>query len=181
MSKATKDAIAFLINHGAHTSGHSGRGLLDHLQGTRALLVKWGAEDTTCDAGLFHSVYGTESYRHVTLPLDLRRSVAALIGTEAETLAYVFGAKTKESFMANADRDDSFTIHDRFAQIDIPLAPEQFRALSEVFVANTVEQAPQIDEKRILSVQQRYDWVCAHVSATAQAAFRGMTGRSDRP
>jgi hypothetical protein len=39
---------------------HSERGLLQHLLGTHALLGDWGARTALCDAGLFHSVYGTE-------------------------------------------------------------------------------------------------------------------------
>jgi hypothetical protein len=44
----------------ANTEGmqHSDRGLLDHLFGTRQLLVEWEARAALCDAGLFHSVYG---------------------------------------------------------------------------------------------------------------------------
>ena len=34
---------------------------LSHLLGTRRLLVEWGERPAVCDAGLFHSAYGTEN------------------------------------------------------------------------------------------------------------------------
>ena len=105
------EVIAFLTAHGAGAAGHSYRVLLDHLRGTRALLSQWGAREAVQDAGLFHSVYGTETYRHVTLPLDLRGQVRALIGEEAEGLAYVFGAMTKESFLENEGVTEAYLLN----------------------------------------------------------------------
>jgi hypothetical protein len=43
---------------------HSGRSLLDHLVGTRQLLVDGGARPPVCNAGLIHFVYGTRAGRH---------------------------------------------------------------------------------------------------------------------
>ena len=39
---------------------------LSHLLGTRRLLVEWGERPALCDAGLFHSAYGTEYFPHTT-------------------------------------------------------------------------------------------------------------------
>ncbi len=61
---------------------------LSHLIGTRRLLVQWGCRPALCDAGLFHSVYGTE-YFEPEHPAR-RDEVQALIGAEAERLAWLW-------------------------------------------------------------------------------------------
>lgn len=43
-----------------------------------------------CDAGLFHSIYGTVHFRHQSWPLSDRASIVQVIGDEAEGLAYLF-------------------------------------------------------------------------------------------
>lgn len=67
--------LMFLRHHGADAMGHSHQTLLAHLCGTYALLHAWGQPAHVCDAGLFHSVYGTEVYRQVALPTTLRPEV----------------------------------------------------------------------------------------------------------
>src|SRR5579885_269454 len=61
---------------------------LSHLIGTRRLLASWGARPALCDAGLFHSVYGTE-YFEPDRTAD-RESVTAIIGAEAERIAWLW-------------------------------------------------------------------------------------------
>src|SRR5689334_2977005 len=58
---------------------------LSHLLGTRRLLVEWGERPAMCDAGLFHSAYGTEYFpvdrpvdRRVDLPDQLLADIATL-------------------------------------------------------------------------------------------------------
>jgi hypothetical protein len=66
---------------------------LDHLVGTQAILRAWGCAEHVCQAGLFHSIFGTESFQAFSLPLDEagsnRATVRATIGKEAEGLALV--------------------------------------------------------------------------------------------
>src|SRR5262249_51404868 len=92
------EKIAFLVAHHAESLGHLQASLLEHLMGTAALLGAWGADQTLCDAGLFHSVYGTESYGAVLIPLALRPAVCRLIGEDAEHTAYLFGVMSKSTF-----------------------------------------------------------------------------------
>ena len=81
----------FLINRaGALRAKHSGRSLYDHLRGTHALLKLWGNSDTICNAGLFHSIYGTNKFRRKCWPLDDRGTIAGLIGILSEELVYRF-------------------------------------------------------------------------------------------
>ena len=69
-------------------SSHGKRKLSDHLLGVYKLLEKRGCAQEVCDAGLFHSIYGTEIYEHKTL--TSRDIVRSFIGDEAENLAHIF-------------------------------------------------------------------------------------------
>src|SRR4051812_17460516 len=102
----------------AHTAemAHSERRLLDHLLGTRQLLVDWGERAAVCDAGLFHSVYGTEHYLPSVIPLERRADVRGLIGDEAERLAWLFSTMNRDSFDANLSRNGSFAVENRLTQ-----------------------------------------------------------------
>jgi hypothetical protein len=90
MDEQLANRIRFLREANTERMPHSDRGLLDHLLGTRQLLVDWGARPAVCDAGLFHSVYGTEHYKPKAIPLSMRAGVSQLIGDEAESLAWLF-------------------------------------------------------------------------------------------
>jgi uncharacterized protein (TIGR02466 family) len=69
-------------------SVHGTRTLSDHLIGVYKLLEGKDCAQEVCDAGLFHSIYGTEIYKHKTL--TSRDIVRSLIGDEAENLANIF-------------------------------------------------------------------------------------------
>ena len=135
---------SFLRAHNIAARGHSNQSLLDHLVGVRGLLVDWGANDALAAAGLFHSVYGTESYRQEALPLDLRPQVRVVIGEEAERRAYLFGAMAKESFEASVERGARFELKDRHAGEVVPLDEGEWSDLCELVVANWLEQRPRV-------------------------------------
>lgn len=98
-----EEARAFLISLGTdgvrHTShldadGSMSEGsFLEHLTGVERDLGEWSCGEEVCLAGLFHSIYGTESFQAFSLPLDLsganRRRVQDLIGSRAEKLAFI--------------------------------------------------------------------------------------------
>ncbi len=80
--------LEYLMELGVFKIAHSGRTLGDHLVGTHDWLVKWGCPVTWCDAGLYHSVYGTETFLKVTT--ENRDGVQKVIGMKAELLAHTF-------------------------------------------------------------------------------------------
>jgi hypothetical protein len=84
------DKIEAFIRVQTESVGHSGRTLFEHLKGTHDLLQRRGAADYVCLAGLFHSIYGTNIFRHQALPISERNRVKDLIGDRAELLAYIF-------------------------------------------------------------------------------------------
>ena len=62
-----------------------------------------GAAVRTCLAGLYHSVYGTEKFRKQTVPLEARDAVRGAIGRQAEEIAYLYCALSRESLYRNLD------------------------------------------------------------------------------
>lgn len=68
MNYALETRIRFLRLHVTGTMQHSGNNPLEHLLGTYTILRGWNAREALCDAGLFHSLYGTESYKETTIP-----------------------------------------------------------------------------------------------------------------
>jgi hypothetical protein len=85
----TAEMFALLDRLGATEPARGARPLLDHLDGTRAVLAAWGSPAELCLAGLFHSAYGAEggAARARDANLERRREVRAVIGLAAEELA----------------------------------------------------------------------------------------------
>jgi hypothetical protein len=58
---------------GAGAVAHTGNGKFDeHLLAVKRVLRAWGANDDLADAGLFHSIYGTEGFQGFCIPFDRR-------------------------------------------------------------------------------------------------------------
>ena len=66
------DKLAFLNGAGAGGVAHTGNGKFDaHLLGVRRVMMSWVPDDPAlADAGLFHSVYGTEGFQGFTPPTN---------------------------------------------------------------------------------------------------------------
>ena len=77
-----------MLSNKLESMPHSGRKLQDHLNGTANILRHWLCSDDIVNAGLYHSVYGTSSYKNVAT--TNREEVVALIGAYAESLVYTF-------------------------------------------------------------------------------------------
>lgn len=82
--------INYLKNIGTDKLPHSNRTLLDHLIGTANLLKELGRTEIEQKAGLFHSIYGTEYYKHSKKLKVEREEIINLIGNECEKLVHVF-------------------------------------------------------------------------------------------
>jgi len=142
-----KVIINRLEEFGILKQGHTGRSLIEHLEGTYNILKKWNCCEDLCLAGLCHSIYGTESYKKQTVPLESRTSVKKLIGKDAEELAYLFGAHKKEYFWELLGENKNFNIHDRFSDQIINIGKDQVSSLVTLTLANWLEQRPMVDKK----------------------------------
>jgi hypothetical protein len=81
---------AYLLAHSSDKQAHSELTLWSHLCGVHRILQTARQPEYVCTAGLFHSVYGTKSFKPVTIEKSRRVEVAALIGSRAEALAFAF-------------------------------------------------------------------------------------------
>jgi len=153
--------VAFLELHGADAMAHSGSDLLAHLQGVHDLLRGWGAGDALCDAGLFHSVYGTEIFPTGAVPRELRPAVRDLIGEEAETLVHLFGTVARSSIFDAAFDGAPFLLESRSGE-QVGVTSAQYTDLAALTVANWLEQrgrfpaAGQRSRAREFDVMRRY-------------------------
>jgi hypothetical protein len=142
MGEQLENRLRFLRQANTDGMPHSDRDLLDHLLGTRQLLVEWETRPALCDAGLFHSVYGTEYYELQAVPLTMRNEVQQLIGAEAESLAWLFCMIRRESLLENPGPEGELKVQHRLTEEWLPLATIQFQDLLTLTLANTLEPFP---------------------------------------
>jgi hypothetical protein len=142
MDEQLENRLRFLRKANTEGMPHSDRGLLDHLLGTRQLLVEWEARPALCDAGLFHSVYGTEYYELKAIPLTMRNEVQQLIGDEAESLAWLFCMIRRETLFQNLGREGEPGVQHRLTDEWLPLTKIQFQDLWTLTLANSLEAFP---------------------------------------
>jgi hypothetical protein len=135
---------------------------LSHLIGTRRVLASWGARPELCDAGLFHSAYGTE-YFDPDRPAE-RGDVVAIIGAEAERIAWLWCTierATLDPFAATATRRTDGAVES--------LTPAEVADVATLWAADTVEQVARMTpEER--GFADGLLAVLDHASVPAQAA-----------
>lgn len=135
-------SIEFLRALGAVHVRHSDRAFLDHLIGTARLLETWGADDDVCRAGLFHSIYGTESFEEPLLSFDERARVIEQIGERAERLAYVFCRFEPHSLFRAIQGGEPYFVDLLEGAGTLPITRRELVDLLAIFWANKREQLP---------------------------------------
>jgi len=110
---------------------------LSHLVGTRRVLVEWGERPAVCDAGLFHSAYGTE-YFPVDEPVD-RSEVRAVIGEEAEEIAHAWCTIRRDTIELGTGAEPA-TVIDRTSGERIEIDDQLLADVAVLWAADTVEQ-----------------------------------------
>lgn len=138
--------IEFLIVRGAADHCHSRASLIEHLDATRKILASWGASPALCTAGLFHSVYGTQSFESAVADLEDRQVVREVIGPESEEIAYLFSIMSPDSFEENFARSSSFRLQNRTTGEWSEIDHEMLVALCNLSAANWLEQLPRLAE-----------------------------------
>ncbi len=123
-----------------HTAGT----LMDHLRGTYQLLESWGNLKSVCLAGLFHSIYGTQSYQTQSATFEQRSQIRQIIGKEAEFLAYLFCVTRRKTFFSEMGKS-SPQLHDTIRGQTVKIAPDILSDLIEIEMANYVEFLARID------------------------------------
>jgi hypothetical protein len=111
---------------------------LSHLIGTRRLLASWDERPALCDAGLFHSVYGTEYFEPERSPE--RADVVAIIGAEAERIAWLWCAIRRDTI--DVERCSVQLRHDNRNE---SLTSSEVVDLATLWAADTVEQIKRME------------------------------------
>ncbi len=87
--------VQFLDDRSADRVPHTIASFKEHLLGTYRILSAWNQPEEVCWAGLFHSVYSTDSFPHALLCPTERPELRALIGRYAEELVFLFATIDK--------------------------------------------------------------------------------------
>ena len=135
----------FLTDHGATLTRHSGRCLYEHLKSTHDLLRDWGNPEPVCLAGLFHSAYGTVSFKHKSVDLKERPTVRALIGKDAEYLVYLFCVIDRPKVFLAAQAMFQRHLFDRHTHSIVSVTHQIRNQLVEIEAANLLEQGASAD------------------------------------
>ena len=114
---------------------------LSHLLGTRRLLQQWGERPALCDAGLFHSAYGTE-YFPVDAPAD-PAEVQAVIGIEAEAIARSWCTIRRDTI--ELDAVGGATVVDRTTGERVRLDAGALSDVATLWAADTAEQVARME------------------------------------
>ncbi|MFF4120362.1 DUF6817 domain-containing protein [Streptomyces sp. NPDC001714] len=139
-SAASGRAVALLRALGAAEIAHPGGTLLVHLQRVQEQLAAWGARPALRLAGLCHAFYGTDGFPTALLPLDRRTELAAVIGTEAEAIVYLYAScDRKATYPTLADPDAA--VRDRFTRDARVPEPRPRRDFAELTAANELDLA----------------------------------------
>lgn len=130
-----------LLALGAGAFDHVNGSLALHLQGTEALLRRWGNREALCLAGLYHAVYGTDGIQGSLVGIDRRAAIAQVIGSEAESAAYRYGACARAVFHPRIGTSDQLRFADRFTKSEYSITESALRDFCELTLANELELA----------------------------------------
>ena len=144
------ERIELLRRLGADRVRHnSNEDLMPHLLGTRRLLAAWGARPELCDAGMFHSIYGTEYFETETAPNSRGDEIRAVIGDEAEAIVelWCFGRRT--TLAKNLESSEEPVLQDRRSGEWWTISRQQLADLVNLWIADTLEQFDRVQAREL--------------------------------
>jgi len=149
MSQTYKQLAQFLGDLGIDQVAHTQKNYLGHLLAVYRFMKDVGCDEELCQAGMFHSIYGTQQFQGFKLPLERRTEIREMIGERAERLAYLNCAMQRETFdEALAQPGDAYTFRDRISGETVTLDRQDFDDLCRVHLYDWLEQVP----------RSRYGW-----------------------
>jgi hypothetical protein len=104
----TNEKFSFLQKQVSDVSHSKQKTFYCHLVGVYRILYSKGERRALCDAGLYHSIYGTEFFEIPSERKDVhtaitREKIRSMIGNEAEALVYLFCSMKKDRFQTIVD------------------------------------------------------------------------------
>jgi len=133
-----------------HLVRHGTQSLEQHLFNTFHILTAWQQPLRVQYAGLMHSVYSTDVFKHRTFAMNERDRVRALVGEEAERLAYLFCTIDRRELMslvrASANEATAeFELTSRRDGHPVHITHTDAGDLLTIYMANAAEQSCQPD------------------------------------
>jgi hypothetical protein len=160
---------------------HTGDSAFDeHLKGVQSVLRYWGSPSHLTNAGLFHSIYGTEGFQGFSLPLSERAAIQTLIGEKAERLSFWFCMvdrstldKTVFDWKEPVDPDFVFQMRARpeLGRFDLTLNKEEWLDFVELTLADWLEQV----EGAATIPSSLFFWKSGEAFAYRRLAYRKMS------
>jgi hypothetical protein len=172
-----KELAAFLRELGIEKVPHTQKNYLAHLVAVYHLMRQHGQEEELCQAGLFHSIYGTEKFQGFKLTLDRREELARLIGPRAERLAYWNCLMDRSSLDSQLEQAEGpYFIRNRETGEAMELSRREYDDLCCVHLFDWLEQAPRsrfgLDYRR-----QAYRHMAERVGGCALEAYESVFGK----
>lgn len=177
-NKATANEILekYLLKIGVDQVAHTHGNFLAHLKGVSEYLKKFERPHPVLVAGLFHSIYGTESFQRFALSLDQRDEVKRMIGEEAEALVYAYCNMSYESFDKSVFEDEPL-LEDRNTKKPIPVTREQFMDIQWMMMADALEVDARLpDSEKWHERVQFWKIVAEHLGGNARRELEEVYG-----
>ena len=173
-SAIPEDHLQLLRAAGVETIQHDSHiPFLAHLAGVRRLLVEWKASQELQNAGLFHSIYGTEFFDpELGGKTPSREKVQSVIGERAERIAWLWCHTRRETIPDSLAGGEPHTIENRNGSRE-PVTIDEARDLAELWCADAVEQGHRLS-KTESDYSRGLVRVLSHVSNSARAAVETM-------
>lgn len=166
----------YLLKIGADQVAHTHGNFLSHLRGVSEYLEKMKRPYHVLVAGLFHSIYGTESFQGFALPLDKRDEVRRMIGEEAETLVYAYCNMSYESFDKSVFENEPHLM-DRNTKKPILVTREQFIELEWMMMADALEVDARLpDSEKWHERVPFWNMVAEHLGEKAKESLEEVYG-----
>ncbi|WP_159080335.1 2OG-Fe(II) oxygenase [Nocardia suismassiliense] len=148
-------ADAFRLHHrskhrdAAATDQHS---LGEHLIAVATTLARWRLSEHVVQAGLLHSIYGPLGFSQQLISRRERDTVRAVIGTDAERLAFLFSALDRDSISRGHQRGVLDGYLDDGSPIEVTIADIQ--AIDQMVWANLLSQRATLDPSSYTQLAQ---------------------------
>lgn len=166
----------YLLTLGVSNIDHTNGKFLPHLKGLSEYLERYNRPFPTVIAGLFHSIYGTETFNGFSLPLERREEVREVIGIEAEALVYTYCRMSQASFDMSVIEGKP-CLRDRDTQEIIATTPKQFTELQWMMLLDTLEVDARVSkEEQWTSRINFWRTMSYHLDASASKAINEVYG-----
>lgn len=172
LSKKATQVASILLEHNFHKNKLYDRSLLAHLVKTYLLLKKWQSSDEVALVGLCHSIYEKcEGYPESGLPISYRKTIASILSSNIEKLAYLFSqGEYNQSIVKNCNASKPHIILNSTNE-KFYLTRNEMNILVEVSAANMAEQIiylkDRVTDKQKISLLQPYKYCQKYLSEMA--------------